>query len=111
MSYERKNYKKTALDMKEKMVSVGDDRIALLKLQLVTVLIRIIDEKGWTQTRAAQELSMSRSRLCRLLGGQYKEVGEGRLIKCITDLGRDVQISIGPEHEGYGHILVVEDKT
>jgi predicted XRE-type DNA-binding protein len=90
------------------MVSVNDDKTLPLKLELVAVLDRLIEEKGWTQTQAALELSMSRSRLCRLLGGEYKDVGVGRLIKCITNLGRDVQINIGQEHEGIGQVSVKE---
>ena len=84
-----------------------DDTSAVIKLQLVDCIREIIIEKGWTQTQAAQELSISRARLCRILGGQIKDVSEGRLLKCLTRLGRDIQINISHKHAGTGEVVVV----
>lgn len=85
-----------------------EDPSMALKLQLMGYLKEIIVEKGWNQTWAAKELGISRSRLCRLLGGDLKNVSEGRLVECLTTLGRDVQIFIGPEHRGTGTVLVLK---
>ncbi|MGC9161862.1 XRE family transcriptional regulator, partial [Acidithiobacillus sp.] len=50
----------------------SDDQMHLkLRLELVEVLRRIISERGWTQSKAAQELDISRPQLCKLLGGMH----------------------------------------
>ncbi len=88
-----------------------DDVFMSLKMQLVACISEIITQKNWTQTRAARELAVSRSRLCRMLGGQVDVESEGRMLRCLTSLGRDIHITVGPEHVGVGQILVIKDKT
>lgn len=44
-----------------------------------------------------------------MLGGQVDVESEGRMLRCLTSLGRDIHITVGPEHVGVGQILVIKD--
>lgn len=83
-----------------------DDISASLKKRLIHHIGYIVSKNGFTQTQAAKEMSISRSRFCRIMGGHIKDVGEGRLIKCLLDLGYDIQITITPSQEKPGKVDV-----
>lgn len=83
-----------------------DDVSTFLKLKLIACIKRNVVQKGWTQTQAAEELGISRSRFCRLMGGHTEGTSEGRLIKCLTDLGNDIHILVTSTQTKPGHIEV-----
>lgn len=83
-----------------------DDVSTFLKLKLIACIKSQIAQKGWTQTQAAKELGISRSRFCRLMGGHTEGTSEGRLIKCLTNLGNDIHIFVTPTRARSGHIEV-----
>ena len=66
----------------------------LIKAQLVANIASIIEENGYTQTKAAAILGLTQPKLSRLLRGQFRGFSERKLMDCLTRLGRDVQIVI-----------------
>lgn len=77
-----------------------------LKIKLIEHIKSDIKKNGWTQTYAAKKMSISRSRFCRIMGGQINDVSEWRLIQCLIDLGNDIQITITKPKENNGNIRV-----
>ena len=68
----------------------------LVKAQLMTKISDIIRERRLTQHSAAKILGLTQPKISRLLKGQFRGVSERRLLRCLTRLGRDVQILVKP---------------
>jgi predicted XRE-type DNA-binding protein len=69
----------------------------LVKAQLASTIQDIMDSRGLRQTQAAEMMNLPQPRLSRLLNGQFRGISEFKMLDCITRLGRDIQITIGPE--------------
>ncbi|WP_158007149.1 XRE family transcriptional regulator [Acidithiobacillus caldus] len=86
-----------------------DQSLARVRLDLIDVIRSIIKENGWTQSYAATKMDMSRSKLCKLIGGKLWYTSELRLIKSIIYSGYNVEIKIekksGP---GKGEVTVIK---
>ncbi len=72
----------------------ADSSDMLVKAQLVTEIGDIIRQPGITQEKAAQLMGLTQPKISRLLKGQFRGISEGRLIRCVTSLGRDVEIIV-----------------
>ena len=70
----------------------------LVKAQLAASIQEILNSKKLTQTQAAEILGLPQPKLSRMLHGHFRGISETKMMDCITRLGRDVQIVIGPEH-------------
>src|SRR3546814_12605486 len=68
----------------------------LVKAQLVTKIGDIIKQRKLTQQQAAELMGMSQGRVSNMLRGHFHGISETKLIDCLTRLGRDVQIVVGP---------------
>lgn len=81
----------------------------LIKAQLATKIGEIIKRRRLTQVEAAEIIGMPQPKLSGLLRGQFRGVSEARMLSCLTRLGRDVRIVVGParRHSGVGHIQVL----
>ena len=66
----------------------------LVKAQLVTKIAEIIRQRRLTQKQAAKLLRLTQPKISRLLRGEFRGVSERRLLRCLTQLGRDVQIIV-----------------
>jgi predicted XRE-type DNA-binding protein len=64
----------------------------LVKAQIVAKIAEIIEQRGLTQEQAAKILRLTQPKISRLLRGQSRGISERRLLRCLTRLGRDVQI-------------------
>jgi predicted XRE-type DNA-binding protein len=73
-----------------------DSEDMLVKAQLVTKIAEIIRERRLTQKQAAKLLRLTQPKISRLLRGQFRGISERRLLRCLTQLGRDVQIVVKP---------------
>ncbi|MBD8873199.1 helix-turn-helix transcriptional regulator [Rhodanobacter sp. DHB23] len=71
----------------------------LVKARLVTKIREIIQSRGWTQQEAAAVLGMPQPKLSNVLRGQFRGVSEAKLMECLTRLGRQVQIVVGPARQ------------
>ena len=74
----------------------ADSEDMAVKAQLVTKIADLIREHGLTQEEAARVLSLTQPKISKLLKGQFRGISERRLLRCLTRLGRDVQIVVKP---------------
>ena len=73
-----------------------DSEDMAVKAQLVTKIADIIRQRGLTQEGAARILSLTQPKISKLLKGQFRGISERRLLRCLTRLGRDVEIIVKP---------------
>jgi predicted XRE-type DNA-binding protein len=71
-----------------------DSADMLVKAQLVTKIAEIIRQRRLTQAQAAKLLRLTQPKISRLLRGEFRGISERRLLQCLTQLGRDVQIVV-----------------
>ncbi len=90
------------------MVSYHEDMTESIKLKLIECIRDMVVQKGWTQTESAKNLNISRSRFCRIMGGQTKDISEWRLMQCLAMLGNDIKIFIVPTQRNQGKIEMVD---
>jgi len=106
------------MDMPEEIIAGSDNIYAdlgfkdagelLLKAQLASVIKYLLDDKGLTQVQAAKMLGLPQPKLSRLLNGHFENISEAKMLDCITSLGRDIHITIGPESSVHGRIDVLQ---
>jgi predicted XRE-type DNA-binding protein len=77
-----------------------DARGMAVKARLVSKINDVIEERNWSQSRAAEILGISQPKLSGLLRGQFRGVSEAKLLDCLAKLGRDVRIVVGPARSG-----------
>jgi predicted XRE-type DNA-binding protein len=85
----------------------ADAEEMLVKAQLISKISDIIRERRLTQHKAAKILGLTQPKISRLLKGQFGGVSERRLLRCLTRLGRDVQIFVKPATRRRGGRLTV----
>lgn len=71
-----------------------DAETHLLKAELVTRIQEVITRQNLTQTAAAKRMRLSQPDVSRLLKGQFRDVSVERLMRLLTRLGCDVDITI-----------------
>jgi len=81
----------------------------LIKAQLATKIGEIVKRRKLTQAQAAEIVGMPQPKLSGMLRGQFRGISETKMLNCLTRLGRDVQIVVGPPRSaaGLGHIEVL----
>lgn len=67
-----------------------------VKAQLAAKISEIIKRRKWTQQVASEVLGMTQSKLSLMLRGQFRGISEAKMLDCLTLLGRDIHIVIGP---------------
>ena len=72
----------------------SDAETHLLKAELVTRIQGVISAQSLTQTAAAKRMRLSQPDVSRLLNGQFRDVSVERLMRLLTRLGCDVDITI-----------------
>ena len=71
-----------------------DAETHLLKAELVTRLQGVITAQKLNQIAAAKRMGLSQPDVSRLLNGQFRDVSVERLMRLLTRLGCDVDITI-----------------
>jgi predicted XRE-type DNA-binding protein len=71
-----------------------DAETHLLKAELVTRIQNVISAQKLTQTAAAKRMGLSQPDVSRLLKGHFRDVSVERLMRLLTRLGCDVDITI-----------------
>ena len=72
----------------------SDAETHLLKAKLVSRIQQAINAQKLTQVAAAKRMGLSQPDVSRLLNGQFRDVSVERLIRLLTRLGCDVDITI-----------------
>jgi len=68
----------------------------LLKAQLASKIGELIKTRKWTQQEASTVLGLPQPKLSNMLRGQFRGISEAKMLNCLTRLGHDVQIVVGP---------------
>jgi predicted XRE-type DNA-binding protein len=86
----------------------ADSEDMLVKAQIVAKIAEIIEQRRLTQEQAAEILRLTQPKISRLLRGQFRGISERRLLRCLTRLGRDVQIVVKrtPRRRAQGRLTV-----
>ena len=71
-----------------------DAETHLLKAELVTRIQGVITAQSLTQTAAAKRMGLGQPDVSRLLNGQFRDVSVERLMRLLTRLGCDVDITV-----------------
>ncbi len=81
----------------------------LVKAQLASRIADIVKRRRLTQSAAAALTGLPQPKLSGLLRGQFRGVSEAKMLACLTRLGRDVRIVVGPARRrtGVGRIEVL----
>ena len=81
----------------------------LIKAKLVSKIADIVRSKGLTQAQTGKILGLTQPKVSALLRGQFTGVSERRLIECLNNLGRDVEIVVKdvPRRRTGGKLTVV----
>jgi predicted XRE-type DNA-binding protein len=72
----------------------ADAETHLLKANLVTRIQGAIAAQKMTQVVAAEQMGLSQPDVSRLLNGQFRDVSVERLMRLLTRLGCDIDITI-----------------
>jgi predicted XRE-type DNA-binding protein len=85
-----------------------DSEDMLVKAQLVSQIADIIKGRQLTQEQAAEILRLTQPKISRMLRGEFRGISERRLLRCLTRLGRDVQIVVkqAPAKRSQGRLTV-----
>ena len=75
---------------------VHDPQEMLARAQLANRICQIIRERRLTQTRAAELLRLDQPKISALMHGKLKGFSVERLIRCLNDLGQEVEIVVRP---------------
>ena len=75
-------------------LGLPDAETHLLKAELVTRIQGVITAQELTQVTAAKRMGLSQPDVSRLLNGQFRDVSVERLMRLLTRLGCDVDITI-----------------
>lgn len=90
-------------------LGIPDADEMIIKAQLATKIGEIIKGRKWSQLQAAEVLGIPQSKLSKMLRGQFRGISEAKMLDCLTRLGRDVKIVVGPARRtaSVGHVAVV----
>ena len=75
-------------------IGFANDQEMLVKANLALKISEIIAQRRLTQMEAALVLGMPQPKLSKLLRGQFHGVSETKMLECLNNLGRDIQIVI-----------------
>lgn len=78
-------------------LGLPDPEEHMLKAQLAVQIRRFIEEKGWTQTEAAQAVGLDQPKVSNLLRGRLAGFSVDRLLSVLNRLGHNVEVRISAE--------------
>lgn len=90
-------------------LGMGNPEERLLKARLARAVNRAIEAKGWTQTQAAKTLGLTQPDVSDLSRGRLKNFSVERLLYCLSNLDKQVTITIRNEDdlEGLEEVILV----
>jgi predicted XRE-type DNA-binding protein len=78
----------------------------LVKASLVLKISRIIEQKGLTQTAAANAMGIDQPKVSAMLAGQFRGYSVERLMRFLVALGQDVEIVVKPSKRATAELRV-----
>lgn len=90
-------------------LGLADAEDLLAKANLALHIRNTIKTRKLTQTRAAELLGLDQPKVSSIVNGRLEGFSTNRLMRFLTDLGCDVQISVSKPHpKARGHILFAQ---
>lgn len=89
-------------------LGVPDAEDQKLKAGLVSKLASIMKELGLTQTAAAEMTGISQPDLSRALRGRFRDFSASRLMKAITSLHAEVEITVRTQGREVGERILLQ---
>jgi predicted XRE-type DNA-binding protein len=80
----------------------------VVKAKLALRIQKTIAEMGLTQREAAAMMPISQPKLSLPTRGKLDDISQVKLEECLRALGHDIEVVIGPRHDGAGRIEVRE---
>lgn len=77
-------------------LGLPDAREHLLKAGLVLKIASIIEQRGLTQTAAAEAMGVDQPKVSAMLAGHFRGYSVERLMRFLLALGQDVEIVVRP---------------
>jgi len=92
-----------------KDLGFGEPEEELTKAQLVSCIRQVIARRRLTQTAAASLMGIDQPKVSALLNGRLANFSSERLMRLLTSLGQDVEITIKatPRNRAQGRIRVL----
>ena len=84
------------------------DAIFVAKSRLAIRILKTVKELGLTQREAARRMPITQPRLSMIARGVLDDISQEKLEECLRALGHDVEIRVGPRHDGVGKLEVLE---
>ena len=73
-----------------------DPESMLAKAKLAHVICELVANRKLTQTRAAEIMGLDQPKISALMRGKLKGFSLERLIRCLNEMGQEVQITVRP---------------
>lgn len=93
---------------KSVLEELGLDPGYVVKAKLAIRIQKSIAEMGLTQREAAARMPITQPKLSAIMRGKLEDISQAKLEACLRALGHDIEIGIGPRHEGMGGVSVRE---
>lgn len=80
----------------------------VVKAKLAIRIQKSIAEMGLKQRETAARMGITQPKLSLIAQGKLNDISQAKLEACLRALGHDIEIAIGPGHEGFGKVSVRE---
>jgi predicted XRE-type DNA-binding protein len=74
-----------------------------VKAGLVIEIRRAMKNRNLTQQEAAKLMGITQPRVADMMRGDFTKLSKGKLMDCLTRLGKDIEISVRPAKAEVGH--------
>ncbi len=78
-------------------LGLPDAEQLLLKAELTSKIVQLIEKRGWTQAQTAERTGLDQPKVSRLLRGQLSGFSADRLFAILNRLGHSVEVRISPK--------------
>lgn len=82
------------------------DPVFVAKAKLAIRIQKSIAEMDLTQREAAARMGITQPKLSLIARGKLDDISQTKLETCLRALGHDIEIAIGPRHDGMGEMTV-----
>jgi predicted XRE-type DNA-binding protein len=73
-----------------------------IKSGLVIEIIRAVRRLGMTQEEAGRRMAISQAKVSGMMGGDFSNLSEQKLMECLNRLGYDIEIKLSPGAKSVG---------
>ena len=78
-----------------------------IKSGLVIEITRAVRRLGLTQQEAAKRMGITQPKVSAMMGGDFSNLSERKLMDCLNRLGYDIEIKVKATARSTGHLTLV----